>query len=382
MTSAHPVDQFAIPSGLDDVPAAVCGVLDDFFGRVFPHAAAIDPVVGEAATMLREFTMNGGKRIRPTLVYAGWRCGVSERDRLRPGDGDNPAEALRAGAAIELIQACALVHDDIIDRSDTRRGRPTIHRELESTHADAGWSGSPAAFGVAGAILIGDLALSWADDLFHGVGVAEEMPAGPLRRGAARRAGAVWAAMRTEVLGGQILDVVNESRGNESVSAAYRVMEFKTAAYTVARPLELGATLAGGSVELINALRSIGHDLGIAFQLRDDLLGVFGDPEQTGKPSGDDLVAGKRTALIAVGLNRAGAAVGGELRGLIGRELSAEELARAREILVDVGAVADMEQRIDHLGERAQATITALNTDDSVRAELSALGHRLGHRQR
>ncbi len=358
-------------------------MLSDFFDRVIPHAAAIDPVVGEAATMLREFTMNGGKRIRPTLLYAGWRCGVSEVGRSpAPGDGDNPAEALRAGAAIELIQACALIHDDIIDRSDTRRGRPTIHRAVETAHTDAAWSGDPSAFGMAGAILIGDLALSWADDLFHGVGVAEELPAGALRRGAARRAGAVWAAMRTEVLGGQILDIVNESRGNESVSAAYRVMEFKTAAYTVARPLELGATLAGGSPALINALRSVGHDLGIAFQLCDDLLGVFGDPEQTGKPSGDDLVAGKRTALIAVGLNRAGAATGGELRGLIGRELSTDELVRARSILVDVGAVADMEQRIDRLDERAQATIAALNVDGSVRSELSALGHRLGHRQR
>lgn len=383
VTSAHPVDRFEAPAGLNEVPAAVGSVLDDFFGRAIPHAAAIDPVVGDSATMLREFTMNGGKRIRPTLLYAGWCCGMSESGRhAAPGDTADPAEALRAGAAIELIQACALIHDDIIDRSDTRRGRPTVHRDIEATHTGAGWSGDAAAFGVAGAILIGDLALSWADDLFHGVGVAEELPAGTLRRGVARRAGAVWAAMRTEVLGGQILDIVNESRGNESVSAAYRVMEFKTAAYTVARPLELGATLASGSPELIDALRSIGHDLGIAFQLRDDLLGVFGDPEQTGKPSGDDLVAGKRTALIAIGLNRAGATAGGELRGLIGRQLSPDELDRARSILIDVGAVADMEQRIDHLDERAQATVGALDVDSSVRSELSALGHRLGHRQK
>lgn len=379
------------PESLDGVPAAVESVLDVFFDRAVPAAAGIDPVVGTAAGVLREFVMTGGKRVRPVLAYAGWLVATSTTeatvtDSDSPGESRvvNASDALRVAAALELIQACALIHDDIIDHSDTRRGNPTVHRRLEAEHREQGWSGVAADHGVASAILIGDLALSWADDLVHGAGPAAAATGGagaPLPSAVA----SVWAAMRTEVLGGQILDIVNESRGDESVEAAYRVMRFKTAAYTVARPLELGAALGGASAETVEQLRSAGNDLGISFQLRDDLLGVFGDPETTGKPSGDDLVAGKRTALIAVGLQRADGRDDDSadvLRDHFGRKLSDAEVARARAVLTDVGAVAEIERQIEDLLSNSLALIDRLQTTAAVRADLGAYARRLGHRQK
>ena len=162
----------------------------------------------------------------------------------------------------------------------------------------AGHAGDGADFGSAVAILIGDLALAWADDLVNEAG---------LEPAARARFAPVWAAMRTEVLGGQLLDINGEAGGDETVAAALRINRFKTAAYTVERPLHLGAALAGADDALVAALRTYGTDIGIAFQLRDDLLGVFGDPAVTGKPSGDDLREGKRTVLIAEALRRADA---------------------------------------------------------------------------
>ncbi|MXP21106.1 polyprenyl synthetase family protein [Gordonia sp. HNM0687] len=374
MTSALP-----IPAGLDDVPAAVDSALAAFFAQAVPTAAAIDPQVGTAAAALAEFVLGGGKRVRPVFAYAGWLAGKSSHTASEvPDDTD----ALRVAAALELVQACALIHDDIIDRSDTRRGRATVHRDFEQRHRWVGWAGDAAHHGVATAILLGDLALSWADDMVHGHlpgDTAGHQPPHPLPAAV----GQVWSSMRTEVLGGQYLDIVNEASGDDTVDAAYRVMEFKTAAYTVARPLELGASLAGAPQTLIGDLRSVGHDLGIAFQLRDDLLGVFGDPAQTGKPSGDDLVAGKRTALLAVGLARAAErdpAVADTLRHSVGRPLTDDEVGTARAILTDVGARDEMEQRISALLTSALDTLAAADLGDAVRAELVAFATRISHR--
>ena len=303
-----------------------------------------------------------------------WKSGSAARARL--------ACTLRVCAALELVQACALIHDDIIDRSDTRRGRPTVHRDFEHRHRDRQWSGDPGGFGVAAAILAGDLALAWADDLVHGLapGAAPDDDATPLPA----PVGATWASMRTEVLGGQYLDIVNEAAGDESVQAAYQVMEYKTAAYTVARPLELGARMAGAPADLIADLRSVGHDLGIAFQLRDDLLGVFGDPARTGKPSGDDLISGKRTALLATALRRAGDTgprLAAQLRDAIGRELSDDELASARSILVDVGAVDEVESTISELLTSALSVLARADIGPQIRSELTAVAHRTAHRE-
>lgn len=339
--------------------------LTEFFDAVAPTVAAISPVVTAGADHLRAFVLNGGKRVRPTFAWAGWQCAVQTTDtQVSPDSRD----VVTLGAALELVQACALIHDDIIDRSDTRRGRATVHRVYDAEHAGAGWSGSSSHFGESAAILVGDLALAWADDL-----------AGTLPRHVAP----IWSAMRTEVLGGQLLDIVNEASGDESVDAATAVMRFKTAAYTVARPLELGAALGDASADLIAALAGIGADLGLAFQLRDDLLGVFGDPATTGKPSGDDLVAGKRTVLIADGLSRAHATdpeAAQALRSSLGRQLSDAELTAARDILRDVGAVGAIEDRITHHLQQALQAIDDLPTGACARTDLANVATAIAYR--
>ncbi|MCR5977241.1 polyprenyl synthetase family protein [Gordonia jinghuaiqii] len=392
------------PTTLDAVPAAVEAELRAFFADAVPAAAQIAPVVGEAAELIRDFILQGGKRIRPVFAFAGWRCGTTSSGRGEGEErgGPDARDALRVCAALELVQACALIHDDIIDHSDTRRGHPTAHRAFESRHTGAGWAGDAGEHGVAAAILAGDFALAWADDLVHdhrpAVVSTSSTSGGTSSAGGGTRTpgerrehrplpadvGATWAAMRTEVLGGQFLDIVNEAGGDDSTAAAYRVMEFKTAAYTVARPLELGARLAGAPEDLVTRLRSIGHDLGIAFQLRDDLLGVFGDPARTGKPSGDDLASGKRTALLAIALRRADEsdpALGQHLRSFIGHPLSHDELAAARDIFVEVGAVAEVEKSIDELLRSALSSLDAADIGADIRTELAAVAHRVAHRE-
>lgn len=355
----------AAATPIEAVPQLVHARLAGFFEAMAPRVADISPVVEAGAQRLREFVLNGGKRVRPTFAWAGWQCAVQAG---APEVSTDPTDVVTLGAALELIQACALIHDDIIDRSDLRRGRPTVHRVYDADHSAAGWSGSAGHFGESAAILIGDLALAWADDL------AATLP---------RHIGPIWSAMRTEVLGGQLLDIVNEASADESVGAAMSVMRFKTAAYTVARPMELGAALGDASADLISALTGIGTDLGLAFQLRDDLLGVFGDPETTGKPSGDDLTSGKRTVLIAEGLARAQSgnpAAAQELRDALGRDLTDAELAAARAVLHEVGAVGAMEDRITTHLQSALDAIDALPTGPRARADLAAVARAIAYR--
>ncbi len=373
---------------LTDLPAAVDDVLDGFFQATAPILESIYPTVADGGTALRDFVMTGGKRVRPLFVFAGRQCASPVSDTaggLKINLSESPdelAETLRVCAAIELIQACALVHDDILDRSDTRRGRPTVHRRFESLHRDREWTADSGHYGDSAAILIGDLALAWADDLFHGVLPTAADAQRPPHRPIPFEASVVWAQMRTEVLAGQFLDITNEVSGDESLTAAERVMAYKTAAYTVARPLELGATLAGASAELRRELHGLGIDLGIAFQLRDDVLGVFGDPAETGKPSGDDLVAGKRTALLAVALDSASDADARLLRDSIGRPLDDTELAAAREALIRSGALAEIERQIARRRDAGLARIDALDCPAPARADLTAMAHRVTSRSK
>lgn len=357
-----------IPRGLDDVPAATRTVLQRVFDLHRTSTREIAPAVDDLVESLEGFTLGGGKRVRPTFAWSGYRCAGG-------GDDVSARRAITVCASLELIQACALIHDDVIDCSDTRRGHPTVHRALEATHEERGFAGDAAHFGVSTAILLGDLALSWADDVIAGVDLPDDIR---------RRTRPIWAAMRTEVLAGQLLDVLGEASGDETVDSAFRVMRYKTAAYTVARPLQLGAALAAADDDVSAALGRVGDGLGIAFQLRDDLLGVFGDPERTGKPSGDDLVAGKRTALLALGLaagdGEHSAAVA-DLRTLIGRPLTDEELDRARGILHEVGAVTAVEDHIDRLMVESLAELDAAPVDAQARSELVATATAITQRQ-
>ncbi|MFT3900339.1 MAG: polyprenyl synthetase family protein [Gordonia sp. (in: high G+C Gram-positive bacteria)] len=338
--------------------------LTDFFATERTHTATIGPAVADATDALADFVLGGGKRIRPLFADAG-RTAAHGSPRTSPPADDTDAALVDLGAALELVQACALVHDDIIDASDTRRGKPTVHVAYSGRHRDGDWHGDPGRFGESVAILIGDLALAWADDL------AAPLPA---------RIAPVWRTMRTEVLAGQLLDIVNEAGRDESPAAAERVIAYKTAGYTIARPLELGAVLGGADDALIAALRTIGLGLGTAFQLRDDLLGVYGDPAVTGKPSGDDLITGKRTVLIAEGMSRAGAADADALRVLLGGDLDEQGVSRARAILTESGAQAAVEERIDRELTTALAGIAALPTSERARDRLAALADRIAHR--
>jgi len=313
--------------------------------------SAIDPAFGRATESLADFVLSGGKRLRPTFAWWGWRGAGGATD------APEAVAVLRAVSALELLQGAALIHDDLMDASATRRGRPTVHVAFARRHADAGWQGRPARFGAAAAILLGDLALVWADDMFRGSGLPHT---------ALDRTAEPWQAMRTELLGGQFLDVLNQSTGDTSTRAALQVDRYKTAAYTVERPLHLGAAIAGAGPDVIAAYRRFGADIGVAFQLRDDLLGVFGDPEVTGKPAGDDLREGKRTVLIATAVERAEqrgdtAARDAVLAAVGDPDLDADGLEAVRGLLTELGAVQAVEQRIASLTGSA---LDALGTAD------------------
>jgi len=335
--------------------AAVEEALTTFFTGRQEEVNRLGPVFVDAIEALESFVLRGGKRTRPAFAYTGWLGAAG------PAGTPESGAVLNACAALELVQACALIHDDIIDSSRTRRRFPTVHVDFEKRHSDAGWTGDPAHFGVSVAILIGDLALAWADDMVHASGLDEA---------AISRLAPVWAHMRTEVLGGQLLDIHGEASADESVSAALRINRYKTAAYTVERPLHLGAAIADAEPRLIEAYRAFGTDIGVAFQLRDDLLGVFGDPAVTGKPSGDDLREGKRTVLLAEALQRCGPADAKLLRENIGTDLPDEQVEKLRAVLADSGAVEAVEARISDLTERALAAIQASPTADSAKARL------------
>ncbi|HEV2088423.1 MAG TPA: polyprenyl synthetase family protein [Cryptosporangiaceae bacterium] len=297
--------------------------------------AAVGDELAPLVDTLADFLLSGGKCLRPAFAYWAYRgAGGPDRDELIP-----------AVAALELVQACALIHDDVMDGSDTRRGKPAIHRRFEAMHRARGWRGDPAAFGTSAAILLGDTSLIWADEMLHGSG----MPADVLDR-----ARDVYHEMRTEIMAGQYLDVLAQALGGHSVERAMRVVRYKAAKYTVERPLLFGAALAGGSAEVAATYSAYGLPLGEAFQLRDDVLGVFGDPAETGKPAGDDLREGKRTVLVALSAERATPAQA----DLIERHLGDPDLGGAgvdalRAVILDTGALAETEKTIAELTDRA-----------------------------
>lgn len=323
-----------------DFRASVQVEIDAFMARHEDDILRISPELAPTLASLNAL-LSGGKRLRPACCYWGY---------LGAGGQAGP-EIVRASASLELLQASALIHDDVMDNSDTRRGLPAVHRQFEALHAEHAWRGASTDFGRAAAILIGDLALVWTDLMLDESGFPAEVLA---------RMKPVFDVMRTELMAGQFLDVLEQARGGGSVERALRVMRFKTTAYTIERPLHLGAALAGAPASVFETYSAFGVPLGEAFQLRDDVLGVFGDPAETGKPAGDDVREGKRTVLIAIAHERADAAQRRVLDALVGDPaLDADALEAVRAVLRDTGALAEVEGRIAADRELAVAAIEA-----------------------
>jgi geranylgeranyl diphosphate synthase type I len=298
----------------------------------------------------------GGKRLRATFCYWGWRA----------AGGVDDERAVTAAASLELLHASALVHDDVMDGSDVRRGRPASHRRFSALHAERGWARSSERFGNAAAILLGDLLLTWSDEMLRCSGFAADTVA---------RALPYFDAMRTEVIAGQFLDLEAQASAEDSMPRAMRVLRYKAAKYTVERPLHVGAALAGASESLISALSAYGVPLGEAFQVRDDLLGVFGDPQVTGKPAGDDVREGKRTVLSAMALGAAEPDDRSLLATSLGNpDLDETGVEAACAAMRRSGALSGGERLIDDLAATAlDALEHAPVRDETARAALRAL---------
>jgi geranylgeranyl diphosphate synthase type I len=333
----------------------VQAVLDEFLDEMAGRLAPLGP---DAARLLAEAraSVGGGKRFRAAFCYWGFRA-------LQP-DVDDEHALLRACAALELLHASALVHDDLMDASDTRRGRPASHRGFEAEHRGDGWRGDPEQDGAAAAILLGDLLLSWSEELLRRCGL-------PLERVAA--AMGLFDLCRTEVITGQFLDVSVQARGRADIDAAMTVLRYKSAKYSIERPLHIGAALAGATETNLAELTAYGLPLGEAFQLRDDLLGVFGDAATTGKPAGDDLVEGKRTVLVALALDAAPEADARLLDGSLGTQLDAALLTELRRVIDDSGAHAQVEAVIEELVRVSLEALDRAAVSDEARVVLREL---------
>lgn len=340
--------------------AAVAGKLTDFLSSrqavMSSISQDIDPLMGSISNLV-----TGGKRLRALMCYWGWRGAGGEA---------GAAEVVTAGSALELFQAAALIHDDIIDRSDTRRGGPSVHRRFSQLHETQGWALDSERFGHAAAILTGDLCLSFSEESFTEIGH---------RAASGSPARLIFNLMRAEVMAGQYLDILEEVAGPRrdragAVSRAQSIIRFKSAKYSTEHPLALGGALAGAGDELLRGYSAFALPLGEAFQLRDDVLGVFGDPVTTGKPAGDDLREGKRTVLVAFALDQASPAESEFIDANLGNpDLSDPDIEEIRRIIVDCGALQATEVLIEEFGKAAFAALDLLPLEDLPKTALRKL---------
>ena len=363
---ATPQEQGSDPDAQaqDEQTAYRDALADELAGFLAAQSTAMEAVSRDVAPLMDAITglVTGGKRLRALLCYWGWRGA---------GGRQLGTEAVQAGVALELFQGAALIHDDIIDRSDIRRGGPSVHRRFGQLHRDRAWALDEERFGQAAAILTGDLCLSFSEEAFTGIGPAAASGT------AARR---IFNTMRAEVMAGQYLDILEEVAGpsrprGEAVAAAANVIRFKSAKYSTEHPLGIGGALAGADDALLAAYSRFSLPLGEAFQLRDDVLGVFGDPQTTGKPAGDDLREGKRTVLVAFALERATAQGAALLERSLGRQdLSDDDVEGLRGVIGDSGALGATEDLIEKLSAQAFDALEDLHLPLDVRSALRSLG--------
>ncbi|OEJ93492.1 polyprenyl synthetase family protein [Streptomyces thermolilacinus] len=361
-TAAEPVRPAGRPLTARDVARAVETELRRVLDENLRRTRDTDRVFArEVAERVGALVLRGGKRLRTAFAWCGWRAA---------GGSGCAAPVLRTGAALELVQACALVHDDVMDGSPLRRGGPAVHVEFARLHKAARMVGPAEAFATSAAVLAGDLALAWADDLL--TETALRSPHGP-------RLYREWQAMRGEMVAGQYRDIRAQATGASGVADAVVVATLKSALYTVERPLALGASLAGADAPVLDALRSAGRSAGLAFQLRDDLLGTFGDPALTGKPADEDLRTRKPTYLFAVGRGLAEACGDREAANLLaprGPSVSDDDVQRTRAALERTGARAVVESKIAELAAASLRHFDRTGAEPSVRREFSALVER------
>jgi geranylgeranyl diphosphate synthase, type I len=347
----------ALPPEIAVIAAPVEARLDELLTAEVERWASVDGDLVAPLRALTELVLVGGKRLRPAFCHWAFVGAGGDPE-------DNPT--VDAGAAFELLHAFALMHDDVMDGSPTRRGTPTIHVEFAGRHGHGGWRGEGRRFGEGVAILVGDLAAVYADRLMLDAPVA------------ARR---VWHELEIELEVGQYLDVLGTARGGTDLETARRIARYKSGKYTIERPLHLGAALAGRLDELTGPLSAYGDPLGEAFQLRDDILGTFGDSARTGKPVGDDLREGKPTPLLAIAIERA-ADADAELLGRVGSsDLGDDEVVGLQQVLITTGAVEQIEQSISDLTGSAVAAIESLPLAGDAGPALVALAHYVADRE-
>jgi geranylgeranyl diphosphate synthase, type I len=356
VTEATPPVVPASPLDAEDLRARVDRALAVLLDQELSALGFLGADAAPVADALTRFALESGKRLRPAFVYWGYR-GAG-------GAAGGPAAdaAVKAACSVELLHVCALIHDDIMDGSEVRRGRPAMHVGFAALHRSQAWRGDPAAFGAGAATLMGDLAFTWADVALAEAGLPGDRLAAAL---------GVFNRLRSELMGGQYLDLV-EAPDEDAVR---RVLTYKSGKYTIERPLHLGLALAGGDPGLAEGYSAYGLPLGEAFQLRDDVLGVFGAPEVTGKPAGDDLREGKETYLVMLTRQRADRAGRQLLEGALGNaKLSEDEVAELRRLITGCGALAATEARIGQLLAEAKAALSGVGgIDEAARTILAAL---------
>ncbi|MCU1354370.1 MAG: geranylgeranyl pyrophosphate synthase [Acidimicrobiales bacterium] len=351
------------PTASVDVPPELRAVAERVEARIAAllgdearRWTALDTGMAAPLDALSRLVLGGGKRLRPTFCHWGFVAAG--------GDPDDPA-IVDAGAAFEMLQAFALVHDDVMDGSATRRAAPTVHLASAGEHDAQAWRGEARRFGEGVAILVGDLAHVYADRL---------LPDGP------PDLTDVWDELRTELIVGQYLDLLATARRDTRRASARRIARYKSGKYTIERPLHLGAALAGRYAELGSALSAYGDPLGEAFQLRDDVLGAFGDTTRTGKPVGDDLREGKPTLLLSIATERWPKAARPLLDRIGARDLSGDEVGAVQAQFVATGALAEVETVIDRLTDQAVDAVEAAPISDGSRDALVRLARYVARR--
>ena len=347
----------AVPPSLLTVAQRVEERLDAVLTTEIDRWARLSADLVPPLESLRQLVMEGGKRLRPAFCY--WA-------HVGAGGQATSTDVIDAGAAFEMLQAFALVHDDVMDGSSMRRGARTAHLHFGDRHAEALWRGEGRRFGEGVAILIGDLAHVYADQLL------------PRTSADVQR---VWDELRIELNVGQYLDLLGTARADTDHESARRIARYKSGKYTIERPLHIGAALAGRLAELEAPLSAYGDPLGEAFQLRDDLLGAFGDQAVTGKPVGDDMREGKPTPLLAIATAKADAAQAAVLAQVGSADLSPAQVADIQEVFISTGAMDAVESSIDALTAQALDAIAVAPITDGARQALVELAQFVAWRQ-